>query len=495
MKLSFTPPCPHRSLFLDLFGDRVFLVGGTVRDALLYGQDRSSTDLDLVVTGLGYEDLAAKLSRYGSTSTVGKSFAVVKFTLEGITYDLAVPRKERLKDPGAAGHRNFDIESGEHVTLEEDLSRRDFTCNAMACRLSDGELVDPFNGRSDVESRIIRMTSPQSFFDDPLRILRAARFASVHGFTIDEVIFPQARLTNLAELSHERVAEEICRLLLESKRPSRGLKAYLGLGVLEAWFPELYKLTLTIQDAQFHPETDDEGHHTVWGHILIALDLAAKVVREQKLPEPQALTLVLATLLHDLGKAETTRWEYKRGRLCIASLGHDVLGAGMAVDLLSGLRIETRGGFEVKEMVGLLIRNHHRLYEIYRNREHSNFKTFARLLTEMRGHDRLLLWLDWADRCSREPDALNLDWRKDDLVLWYEAQAAAYNLSLETVAPILRGRDLIALGMKPGPAMGNLLERLYEAQLDGLFRDLDGGVALARNWLNEPAKGLPGPHA
>lgn len=479
----FNSQVRHRDLFLSLFGEQVYLVGGSVRDALLYGPERLSPDLDLVVTGLGYEELAAKLSRHGSTSTVGKSFAVVKFTLDGITYDVAVPRRDRLKDPGAAGHRNFDIESGRHVSLEEDLSRRDFTCNSMACRLSDGELVDPYHGRADVEQRIIRMTSPQSFFDDPLRILRAARFASVHDFQIDETIYPQARLTRLTELSHERVAEELCRLLLESRRPSRGLKAYLVLGVLEAWFPELYKLTLTIQDAVFHPETDDEGHHTVWGHLLIALDLAARLVRELKLPETQALTLLLATLLHDLGKAETTRWEYKRGRLCIGSLGHDVLGAGMAMDLLSRLRIETRGGFEVNEMVGLLIRNHHRLFELFRNRETTSFKTFARLLTEMRGHDRLLLWLDWADRRSREPDALALDWREDDLVRWYEEQAAAYNLSLETVAPILRGRDLIALGMKPGPEMGKLLERLYEAQLDGLFKDLDGGTSLARAWL------------
>ncbi len=474
----------HLKLFIRLFSERVYLVGGTVRDTLIHGSASESADLDLVVTGLGYDELEKRLQSCGKTSTVGKSFAVVKFTVDNITYDVAVPRRDRLRDPSIAGHRNFDVESGSHVSLEEDLWRRDFTCNSMACRLCDGMLIDPCHGQEAIRCREIRMTSPQSFFDDPLRILRAARFASVLRFSVQKEIYPTARLSDLTGLSMERVAEELIRMLLESDRPSLGLREYHRLGVLESLFPELSRLTLTIQDALFHPETDEFGHHTVWGHVLIAVDIAARLAREQALPDEERLALLLAVLLHDLGKPESSSWEFKRGRMTITSIGHDVRGATMAQDLLTRLRIETRGAFAVNEMVGLLVKNHHRLYDLFRNRESATFKSFARLLAEMKGHDRLLLWLDLADRLSREPDPLNFDPDADELLRWYNERSSEYNLSLDTIAPLMRGRDLIALGMRPGPAMGELLERLYEAQLDGSFRTTERGVELAKQWLD-----------
>lgn len=475
----------HGDLFQNVFKERVYLVGGTVRDALLTGAPRADGDIDLVVTGMGYDELEKALRGHGRTSTVGKSFAVVKFTVDGVTYDVAVPRRERLKDPSGRGHRNFTVESGGHISLEEDLGRRDFTCNSIALRLSDGRMIDPYLGRRAIADRRIIMTSPRSFFDDPLRILRAARFASTLGFTLQEDIYPQARNTSLTELSMERVAEELIRTLLESDRPSRGLTEYHRLGVLAALFPELESLTLTIQDALFHPETDEFGHHTVWGHLLIAVDIAARLGGILGLAEAERLTLLLAALLHDLGKAQTTSWDYKRGRMAITSQGHDVLGVEMARSLLSRLRIETRGDFAVNETVGLMVKNHHRLFELYRNRESASFKSFARLLAEMNGHDRLLLWLDLADRKSREEDALTFDYRKDELVAWYEERCREYNLSLEAIAPVLRGRDLMALGMKPGPAMGRLLDRLYDAQLDGRFSSVEQGIELAGLWLAE----------
>jgi len=135
-----------------------------------------------------------------------------------------------------------------------------------------------------------------------------------------------------------------------------------------------------------------------------------------------------------------------------------------------------------------MVKNHHRLFELFRNRETASFKSFARLLAEMNGHDRLLLWLDLADRMSREEEPLAFDLRSDELVRWYEERCEQYNLSLETIAPIMRGRDLIALGMKPGPAMGELLDRLYDAQLDGLFSTVEQGSSLAGQWLGEESK-------
>ncbi len=272
---------PLKDFFVSLFADQIFVVGGTVRDFLLYKQVTANQDVDLLVCGRGYDEIAAKLKAHGKTDTVGKSFAVLKFTRAGKTFDIAIPRRDQKKDGLSHGHKNFRIEAGPQVTLEEDLNRRDFTCNSIAVRLQDGAVIDPHEGlKAIVEKRIV-MTSPASFSDDPLRILRAARFASTHDFAIDKAIYVKAKKVPLAELSAERVADELFRLLLESPLPSAGLQEYFRLTVLEKLFPELAALALTIQDVYFHPEQDEQGHHSVWAHTLITVDIVKKLTSRQ----------------------------------------------------------------------------------------------------------------------------------------------------------------------------------------------------------------------
>ncbi len=139
--------------------------------------------------------------------------------------------------------------------------------------------MDPHLGLQAIAEKRIAMTSPASFSDDPLRVLRAARFASVHGFAVDKAIYAKAKKVPLDELSAERVADELCRLLLESPRPALGLQEYLRLTVLAKLFPELAALALTIQDAHFHPEKDEQGHHSVWAHTLITVDIVQEAGR------------------------------------------------------------------------------------------------------------------------------------------------------------------------------------------------------------------------
>ena len=272
---------PQKDFFVSTFGAAVYVVGGTVRDRVLYKKAGVDQDVDLLVTGLGYDEIAARLQGLGKTDTVGKSFAVIKFTRAGKTFDIAVPRRDRKKDGEAHGHKNFEVQSGPAVTLEEDLGRRDFTCNSIAVRLKDGVVVDPHDGLRAIADRRIAMTSPASFSDDPLRVLRAARFASVHRFAVDKAIYAKARKVPLNELSAERVADELFRLLLESPRPALGLHEYFRLTVLDQLFPELAALALTIQDAHFHPERDEQGHHSVWAHTLITVDIAAILARRR----------------------------------------------------------------------------------------------------------------------------------------------------------------------------------------------------------------------
>jgi putative nucleotidyltransferase with HDIG domain len=476
---------PLKSFFIDLFGERVYTVGGPVRDALLYGRVDPAKEIDLLVVEKSYEEVESALSPHGKTNTVGKSFAVVKFSRADAHFDISVPRRDRRLSATEHGHRNFAVDSGPHVPLADDLSRRDFTCNSIALRLCDNQLVDPFHGREAIASRRLIMTGPESFADDPLRVLRAARFASRHDFVVDPEIYRVAKPVRLDELSVERVADELVRLLLESPRPSRGLDEYLRLGVLEKLFPELYALSLTIQDAHFHPESDEQGHHTVLAHTLIAVDLAQKLAQQRALDEERRLALLLAALLHDCGKPATTRWEFKKERMTVTSALHDSQGARIAAGLLERLRVETLRHFPLRRVILLLVANHHRIYELWRHRSEINFKAVARLVKEMEGEEQLLLLLDVADRLSREPRPLEIE-GEDEIETWFRARQQEYRISCESIRPLVLGRDLIPLGVAPGPEMGRLLKQLYEQQLDGEFHNRAEGVELARRLVSNP---------
>ena len=470
---------PQKEFFVSIFGAAVYVVGGTVRDRILYKKTGADQDVDLLVTGLGYDEIAARLQGPGKTDTVGKSFAVIKFTRAGKTFDIAVPRRERKKDGEAHGHKNFEVQSGPGVTLEEDLGRRDFTCNSIAVRLSDGRVVDPHNGLQAIADKRIAMTSPASFSDDPLRVLRAARFASVHGFTVDKAIYAKARKVPLGELSAERIADELFRLLLESPRPALGLQEYHRLTVLDKLFPELAALAVTIQDAIFHPERDEQGHHSVWAHTLLTVDIARKLAQQHALDEPRTLALLLAALLHDCGKAATTAWEFKRGRMTVTSAFHDSRGVKLAEAVLARLRIDNRQGFALKKFVLKLIQQHHRIFELYRNRDEITFKAIARAVKDMDSEDLLLLLLDFADRRSRA--VRPLAFRKlDAIAVWFAERKEEYRISQETMQPLVLGRDLLALGVPAGRPMGAHLKKLYELQLDGAFRTREQGLAIFR---------------
>jgi tRNA nucleotidyltransferase/poly(A) polymerase len=477
---------PMKDFFVAVFADQVFVVGGTVRDFVLYGRVAATQDIDLLVCGCGYDEIAATLKPHGKTDTVGKSFAVLKFTRQGKTFDIAIPRRDQKIDDLTHGHKNFRIETGPQVTLEEDLSRRDFTGNSIAVRLQDGAVIDPHLGLKAIAEKRIVMTSPASFSDDPLRVLRAARFASVHGFAVDKAIYLKAKKIPLAELSAERIADELSRLLLESPQPSVGLQEYFRLAVMEKLFPEIATLALTIQDAYFHPETDEQGHHSVWAHTLITVDIVKKLAAQYKLDQERSLTLLLAALLHDCGKAGTTVWEFKHGRMTVTSAFHDSLGCRKAEAILARLRLETRQNFPLKKTVLRLVQQHHRIYELYRNRDAITFKAIARAVKDMDGEDLLLLLLDFADRRSREPEPLAFA-GLDEIALWFSQKKEEYRISLETIQPLILGRDLIALGVIPGRQMGIQLKKLYDLQLDGAFNTRARGLKIFKDLQKKKA--------
>jgi tRNA nucleotidyltransferase (CCA-adding enzyme) len=471
----------ERGLFVRLFGRDVYAVGGSVRDRI---RGTPSLDVDILVTRHPIREIVRRLRGHGRVDLVGRSFGIIKFTTDGRTYDVALPRKDVPRGSGAKRHRDFVIAADPDLPVEKDLERRDFRCNSMALRLKDGLLVDPFGGRADTLAKRIRLTNPGAFPDDPLRVLRVARFASVLKFSVDPGIYEVSRSVNLRGLSVERVNEELFKILLQSPRPSAGLEEFFKLGVLEQLFPELEALALVIQDSVFHPEKDLFGHHTVWQHTKLAVDQAAAVARTMGLGQPKTLALLLAALYHDLGKRTTTRWEYKRGRMAITSCGHDILSGRMAEKLLARFRIKSWNGYNLGRMVPLLIRTHHRAAELWQNRETVTKKAFNRLAADLHGEIDLMIFLDAADRAGRRDRLVR---GLDREARWLFKRFEELQVNRETIKPLIMGRDLIGLGVSPGPGMGRILKKLYRIQLDNGFETKAQGLRKARQLVERKA--------
>jgi len=468
-----------KKLFVKLFGRDVHAVGGYVRDLL---RRIPSDDVDILITRHSLESIIRKLSPHGRVDLVGKSFGIIKFTRKGKTYDLALPRSDRAKGSGSRGHKDIAVAADPFLPIEKDLERRDFRCNSIALRLADGLLIDPFGGRRDIAGKIIRVTNARAFPEDPLRVLRAARFASALNYRVDPAVYVLAKDLDLQGLSAERVTEELFKILLHSNRPSLGLEELFRLGVLGQLFPELCSLTLALQDPIFHPEKDAYGNHTVWHHTRLTVDQAAALGRLSGLSREKALCLNLAALYHDVGKPATSAWEHKHGRMVLTSIKHDVRSEEIARRAFDRLKIHSWNGFDLRKMCLILIRGHHRASELWQNRESVTKKAFNRLAHDAAGEVELLVLLDAADRAGRRE---RLAKGLDRIARWLLRKFEEMRISKETIKPLLRGRDLIPLGVEPGPDMGRLLKKLYMMQLDNVFEDRAGGLRAARKLIRE----------
>ena len=237
-------------------GGRAFVVGGWVRDMLL---DRPSKDVDIEVFGLDPAVLKSLLRRMGRVSTVGESFTVYKVWVDGHEgdIDVSIPRRESKT---GRGHRGFTVVGDPSMSVEEAARRRDFTINAILFDPLSGEYVDPFNGRGDLDGRVLRAVDPETFVEDSLRVLRAAQFAARFALSLEPRTVALCRVIPLDDLPSERIWGEIDKLLVRAHEPSRGLEALCELGVLPKLFPELEALVGCPQDPEHHPEGD------VWTH-------------------------------------------------------------------------------------------------------------------------------------------------------------------------------------------------------------------------------------
>ena len=209
---------------LEDAGGKVFYVGGWVRDSIM---DRDSKDIDLLVCGLPLEAIPEILNQLGKANLVGDSFGVCNLRSGETSLDIAVPRKDKKV---GEGHQGFEVEIGDHITLEDDLYRRDFTVNAIALD-PDGKYIDPYKGEEDIKAKIIRALNPEVFVDDPLRLLRAIRFAAQLGFSIEsatwDLIVKNATL--IRQITGERIATELEKIYKSNPQLGTSLLIQSGL--------------------------------------------------------------------------------------------------------------------------------------------------------------------------------------------------------------------------------------------------------------------------
>ena len=450
-------------------GGRALLVGGCVRDELL---GLGPKDFDIECFGISGQDLQRALEAEFELDLVGISFGVIK--LKHLEIDVAMPRRETKL---GLGHRAFGMEYDPTLTIEEASARRDFTVNAIYRDPLTDEILDPWNGRADLENRILRHVSPH-FVEDPLRVLRGMQFVARFNLTPAPETIEVCRGMTPEGLASERLFGEWEKLLVQGVKISKGLNFLRDVGWVK-YYPELEKLIGCNQDPEWHPEGD------VWNHTCCCLDAFAAMRQQQclslgvfeslslgksdhsktqklKNSNNEDLIVGLAVLCHDFGKPACTSYDPVKKR--IRSLGHDEEGVEPTLSFLRRLTNEER----LLKEVPPLVRLHMRPFAMWRDR--SSDGAIRRLAAKVVRIDRLIR-VAAADDAGRPPFP-----SEPEPLRWLAEQAERLRVADSAPKPIVQGRDLIVLGMKPGVEFGRILKSAYEAQLDGKFNDIKGGI-------------------
>jgi len=447
---------------LRTIGGRPRLVGGCVRDWLLGLEPK---DFDIEVFGLDYERLQRALAPLGPTDLVGRSFGVLKVRLAGTEYDFALPRRESKT---GAGHRGFAVAPEPDLTDADAAARRDFTINSIAYDPIEARLIDPHGGERDLRARVLRHTSA-AFVEDPLRVLRAFQFAARFDLAIapETAALCRSIAETYRELAIERIWGEWDKWALKSTKPSRGLFVLKECGWLK-FFPEVAGLDGLPQDPEWHPEGD------VLVHTAHCLDALVTLPIWKSGDAQTRRVLSFAVLAHDFGKAVTTHQAERRRLLRWVSPGHEAAGAPLTESFLQRLGAPHDLVDYVRPLVAHHLAHHH-------GQTHFRDTTVRRLARKIAPAtmDELIAVM-MSDHLGRPPLVSAEALRRIE-----ELQAAAQRLAITDRAPqpIVLGRHLIPLGMKPGPHFKPALEAAFESQLDGAFYDEDGGVEWMKNYL------------
>jgi poly(A) polymerase len=417
-----------------------YFAGGCVRDLL---RGKLPKDID-IATDARPEAVQKIFSR---TYAVGAHFGVIVVLENGFQFEVATFRSD-----GAYldGRRPVEVH---FATAEEDAARRDFTINGMFFDPEKDEVIDFVGGRADLERKLVRAIGDpaQRFAEDRLRMLRAVRFATVLDFEIDPATWGAVKTSaaSITEISAERIREELVRIFLSPHR-ARGWDLLDASGLMRVILPELDKMKGCEQPPQFHPEGD------VFKHTRIMLEM---------LPAEVSLPLVLSVLFHDVAKPPTASVD-EEGR--IRFNGHDRIGAEMTEAIMERLRFSRA---EIDATVEAV-----RQHMVFKDVPNMRVAKLKRFMARPTFNDELEL-----HRVDCASSHAMLD--NYEFLLTKKEEFANEPI---IPPPLVRGDDLIAMGMKPGPQFGEILEAVETRQLEGMLKDRDEALA----WVRKEVEGL-----
>ena len=484
-------------------GGNAILVGGAVRDMLMGGEVK---DYDIEVFGLpSMERLLEILSAFGTVNEVGRSFGILKLRTGEEEYDFSLPRKERKS---GSGHRGFSVEVDGSMGFAEAARRRDFTVNAIGYDLLTHEIYDPYGGCYDIQYGRLRHIDDVSFMEDPLRVYRAVQFAARLQFEVAEETAGLCRRMveegMLAELPKERIYEEFKKLLLKASKPSVGFELMRAWGITERYFPELHALIDVPQDPKWHPEGD------VWIHTMMSIDAMAKIVRSapdrrDKCPwgkevgsrsEKEKLKLLFAVLCHDFGKPLTTTIETDQSstkvlhtntphssplplHYKVRAIGHEKAGIDPTRHFLYRLTNE----HDFIESVVPLVAHHLKPSQFHA--QGAKAPAIRRLARKVNIEELVLVAkADFLGRTT--PEAQSGRYEAGE---WLLSEAQRLHVKEKPLDPLIGGKALIALGLRPSARFKEILDAVYEKQMEGEIQSEDEAIAYVKAHFVENADG------
>ena len=414
-----------------------YFAGGCVRDALL-GEEAKDYDIATSATPEQVQKV------FPNADAIGAHFGVMLVKRDGIHFEVATFRTD------GSYHDGRRPESVEFSSPEEDAQRRDFTVNGLFQDPETGEVIDYVNGQADLKAGVLRaIGNPvERFQEDALRLLRAVRFATTLGFEIEaktwEAVCDNAHL--LEKISIERIQAEFSRIIVSPNR-RRGLELLVDSGLINYFLPEVLDLIGCEQPPQWHPEGD------VYVHTCIMLEMLG----DEEVP----LTLALAVLLHDIGKPATYTYDEEDQR--IRFNGHDAVGADMSEVILRRMKYSNDTIEDVRVMVANHMNFMHvQLMKVSKLKRFMSRDTFDQEIE-----------LHRVDCASSNGFTDNYDF-----VLAKREEFANEPLIPE---PLIKGRDLMELGLSPGPKFKEILTAVQNEQLEGRLKDSEAAIA----WVKE----------
>ena len=425
-------------------GRIAYFAGGSVRDFL-----RGVAPKDIDIATDARPEQVQKL--FPRTYAVGAHFGVIVVLEDGLQFEVATFRSDGAY---VDGRRPAEVHFS---SAEEDAARRDFTINGMFFDPVTEQVIDFVGGRADLEARIVRAIGDpaQRFAEDRLRMLRAVRFAATLEFEIEPATWAalQASSASISEISAERIREELVRIFMSPQRV-RGWDLLDASGLMRVVLPEIERLKGCEQPPQFHPEGD------VFKHTRIMLEL---------LPEQVSLPLVFSVLFHDIGKPPTYSVD-ETGR--IRFNGHDRVGAEMTEAVMQRLRFSRAEIDATVEMV--------RQHMVFKDVPNMRTAKLKRFMARPTFHDELEL-----HRVDCASSHAMLD--NYEFLLRKGEEFASEPI---IPPPLVRGDDLKALGLQPGPRFGEILEAVETRQLEGGFRDREEALEwVRREYAAAPQEG------